>query len=66
MRVIRVRVPIKSKFRAAIMNIVAFKETSTQDLIGMIRSQPGCAKMHVQDRVEAIVLLLGMCPSDLN
>ena len=37
----------------------AFQEISTQDLIASARSVQGGTKVHVPDRVTAIVLLLG-------
>jgi len=51
--------PIKSKVRIALMSLTAFQEISTQDLIASARSLPGGTKVHVPDRVTAIVLLLG-------
>jgi len=43
----------------ALTNLIAFKDVSTQDLIASARSLPGGTKVHVPDRVTAIVLLLG-------
>jgi hypothetical protein len=59
MRNIAVLPPIKSKVRMALMSLIAFKEISTQDLIASARSLPGGTKVHIPDRVTAIVLLLG-------
>ena len=43
----------------ALMGLTAFHEISTQDLIAWARSLPGGTKVHIPDRVTAIVLLLG-------
>jgi hypothetical protein len=43
----------------ALMNLAAFREIDTQDLIASARSVPGGTKIHIPDRVTAIVLLLG-------
>jgi hypothetical protein len=51
--------PIKSQVRVALMNLTAFKETSTQELIGMAHALPGGTRVHIPDRLTAIVLLLG-------
>jgi len=51
--------PIKGKVRMALTSLIAFKEISTQDLIASARSLPGGTKVHVPDRITAIVLLLG-------
>jgi hypothetical protein len=59
MRNIAVLPPIKSKVRIALMSLTAFQEIGTQDLIASARSLPGGTKVHVPDRVTAIVLLLG-------
>jgi hypothetical protein len=59
MRNIAVLPPIKSKVRTALMSLTAFEEISTQDLIALARSLPGGTKVHIPDRVTAIVLLLG-------
>ncbi len=59
MRSIAVLPPIKSKVRTALMSLTAFQEISTQDLIASARSLPGGTKVHIPDRVTAIVLLLG-------
>lgn len=59
MRDVAVLPPIKSKIRVALMNLTAFKEISTQDLIAMSRDLPGGTKVHIPDRLTAIVLLLG-------
>jgi hypothetical protein len=59
MRNIAVLPPIKDKVRMALTSLIAFKEISTQDLIASARSLPGGTKVHIPDRVTAIVLLLG-------
>jgi hypothetical protein len=59
MRNVAVLPPIKSKVRTALMSLTAFQEISTQDLIASARSLPGGTKVHIPDRVTAIVLLLG-------
>jgi hypothetical protein len=59
MRNIAVLPPIKSKARMALMSLTAYQEISTQDLIASARSLPGGTKVHIPDRVTAIVLLLG-------
>ena len=66
MRNVAVLPPIKSKVRAALMNLTAFKEISTQQLIAMARALPGGTKVHIPDRLTAIVLLLGTRPVDLG
>jgi hypothetical protein len=43
----------------ALMNLTAFHEIDTQDLIASARSVPGGTKVHIPDRLTAIVLLLG-------
>ena len=58
--------PIKSQVRVALMNLTAFKEISTQDLIGMARALPGGTRVHIPDRLTAIVLLLGTRHVDLD
>jgi hypothetical protein len=59
MRNVAVLPPIKSKVRISLMSLTAFQEISTQDLISSARSLPGGTKVHIPDRVTAIVLLLG-------
>ena len=48
------------------MSLTAFKEVSTQNLIAMARALPGGTKVHIPDRLTAIVLLLGTRPLDLD
>ena len=59
MRNIAVLPPIKSQVRGALMNLTAFKEISTQGLIGMAHALPGGTRVHIPDRLTAIALLLG-------
>ena len=66
MRDVAVLPPIKSKVRVALMNQTTFKEISTQELIAMARALPGGTKVHIPDRLTAIVLLLGTRPVDLD
>ncbi len=66
MRDVAVLPPIKSAVRAALMNLAAFKEVSTQELIAMARALPGGTKVHIPDRLTAIVLLLGTRPVGLD
>ncbi len=65
MRDVAVLPPIKSKVRVALLNLTAFREISTQDLIAMARALPGGTKVRIPDRLTAIVLLLGTLPVDL-
>jgi hypothetical protein len=62
MRSVAVLPPIKNEFRAALLNLRAFQKISTQDLIAMARALPGGTKVHIPDRLTAIVLLLGTGP----
>jgi len=66
MRNVAVLPPIKNKARVALMNFTAFREISTQSLIAMARSLPGGTKVHIPDRLTAIVLLLGTRLVDLD
>ena len=66
MRNIAVLPPIKSQVQVALMNLTAFKEISTQALIGMARVLPGGTRVHIPDRLTAIVLLLGTRHVDLD
>ena len=59
MRNVAVLPPIKSEVRIALMSLTAFQEIRTQDLIASARSLPGGTKVHIPDRVTAIMLLLG-------
>ena len=66
MRDVAVLPPIKSTVRVALMNLTAFKEISTQELIARARALPGGSKVHIPDRLTAIVLLLGTQLVDLG
>ena len=66
MRNVAVLPPIKSKVRVALMNLTAFEEIGTQELIAMARALPGGTKVHIPDRLTAIVLLLGTRPVNLD
>ena len=66
MRDVAVLPPIKSTVRVALMNLTAFEKVSTQDLIAMARALPGGTKVHIPDRLTAIVLLLGTRPVNLG
>jgi hypothetical protein len=59
MRNIAVLPPVKSELQSALLNLATFKDFTTQDLIAMARALPGGAKVHIPDRLTAIVLLLG-------
>ncbi len=65
MRDVAVLPPIKSKVRVALLNLTAFQEVSTQDLIAMARALPGGTRVRIPDRLTAIVLLVGTLPVDL-
>jgi hypothetical protein len=66
MRNVAVLPPIKNEVRVALLNLTAFKETSTQELIAMARALPGGTKVHIPDRLTAIALLLGTRPVNLD
>ena len=66
MRNVAVLPPIKSEVRVALMNLAAFKGIGTQDLRAMARALPGGTKVHIPDRLTAIVLLLGTRTVDLD
>ena len=59
MRNVAVLPPIRDKARVALMKLPAFQEISTQDLVASARSLPGGTKVHIPDRVTAIVVLSG-------
>ena len=48
------------------MRITAYEEISTPQLIEAARALPGGTKVHIPDRLAAIVLLLGPRPFDLS
>ncbi len=59
MRNVAVLPPVKNELQAVLLNIAAFKHYTTEDLIAMARVLPGGTKVHIQDRLTAIALLLG-------
>jgi len=58
--------PIKTKLRDALLNLAAYKEIPTPQLIAAARALPGGTKVHCPDRLTAIVLLLGTRLVELN
>ena len=66
MRNVAILPPVKSELQAALLNLPEFKKFATLDLIAMARVVPGGAKVHIPDRLTAIVLLLGTRPVDLG
>jgi len=66
MKTLAVLPPIKSHLRAALLNIAAYKEIPTLQLIAAARALPGGTKVHCPDRLTAIVLLLGTRLVELN
>jgi hypothetical protein len=66
MRNVAILPPIKTEFHAALMNLTAFQKISTQNLIAMAHALPGGTKVHIPDRLTAIVFLLGTGPVDLG
>lgn len=58
--------PLKRKVRTALMGIAAYEEIATAQLIEAARSLPGGTKIHIPDRLTAIVLLLGTQTFDLS
>jgi hypothetical protein len=66
MRNVAVLPPIKSEVQVALLSIAAYKEIPTPQLIAMARTLPGGTKVHIPDRLTAIVLLLGTRPLDLD
>jgi hypothetical protein len=66
MRELAVLPPIKSQLRAALLNLTAYKEIPTEQLITAARALPGGTKVHIPDRLTAIVVLLGTQSVDLS
>lgn len=66
MRNVAVLPQIKSELHAALLNLTAFKNFSTHDLIAMARALPGGTKVRIPDRLTAIALLLGTRAVDLG
>ena len=58
--------PVKATVRAALLSLAAYKEIPTPQLIAAARTLPGGTKVHIPDRVTAIVLLLGTQSVDLS
>ena len=58
--------PIKTKLRDALLSLAAYKDIPTPQLIAAARALPGGTKVHVPDRLSAIVLLLGTRLVELN
>ncbi len=50
----------------ALLNLTAFREISTSDLIAMAQAMPGGTKVNIPDRLTAIVLILGTRPMDTD
>ena len=66
MRNLAVLPPIKGNARIALLNLTTFREISTPDLIAMAHAMPGGTKVHIPDRLTAIVLILGTRPVDTD
>lgn len=66
MRDVVVLPPVKATVRAALLNIAAYKDIPTPQLIAAARALPGGTKVHCPDRLTAIVLLLGTRLVELN
>jgi|HubBroStandDraft_5_1064220.scaffolds.fasta_scaffold128898_3 hypothetical protein len=66
MRNFAVLPPIKGKAQMALLNLIAFREISTPDLIAMAQATPGGTKVQIPDRLTAIVLILGTRPVDTD
>ena len=66
MRNVAVLPPVKNELHAVLLNLNAFKKLATHDLVAMARALPGGTKVHISDRLTAIVLLLGTRPVDLG
>jgi len=64
MRNVAVLLPVKSELQAALLNVPEFKNCATHDLIAMARALPGGTKVHIPDRLTA-VLLVGTAPVHL-
>ena len=62
MRNVAVLPQIKSELHTALLKLPEFENFATHDLIAMARALPGGTKVHIPDRLTAIVLLLGTRP----
>jgi len=58
--------PVKATVRAALLNLAAYKEIPTDQLIAAARALPGGTKVHLPDRVTTIAFLLGSRSVELN
>lgn len=66
MRNVAVLPAVKNELHAALLNLTEFKNFATHELIAMAHALPGGMKVHIPDRLTAIVLLLGTGPVDLG
>jgi hypothetical protein len=66
MRNFAVLPPIKSNARIALLDLTAFQDISTDELIAIAKAMPGGTKVQIPDRLTAIVLLLGTRPLDTD
>jgi len=66
MKTLAVLPPIKSHLRAALLNIAAYKEIPTEQLIAAARALPGGTRVHLPDRATTIAFLLGTRAVELN
>jgi hypothetical protein len=66
MRNFAVLPPINGKAQMALLNLTAFQEISTDQLIAMAQAMPGGTKVQIPDRPTAIVLILGTRPVDTD
>jgi hypothetical protein len=58
--------PIKSEVRVTLLNLTAYKGIPTPQLVAAARALPGGTRVHIPNRLTAIVLLLGTQPVDLD
>ena len=58
MRNVAVLPPVKSELRGALLKLSDFENFATHELIAMARALPGGTKVHIPDRLTAIVLLV--------
>jgi len=58
--------PIVSRVRTALMNLVDYRNISTEQLMEMARALPGGRKVDLPDRITIIAFLLGTRPADLD
>ena len=65
MRAVAVLPPINGELQPALLNLADFKDFATHELIAMARALPGGTKVHIPDRLTAIVLLVGTAPLHL-